>query len=405
MAFERRVAYCAVPRAGGVFAHYRTLRQALAPLGWDACAVSVGRRLAIDLWDEAFADEGCLKVAQDTYSVEDAAREFVEWCVDEEIEVVLLTSLDASAIQWASLPHMPSRVKAVSRAYNSTPFSYRTATIHPARLSAVVATSQRQYDDLRRLLRVDSERISLIPHAVHADFLSAEAPRRGEQPHLTLGFVGRIKDSEKGVFRLPRLMSLLDREQVPYVLDIVGDGADRRRLLKMLESRGLSARSRYHGEQPRRAIPGFMGRLDVFIMLSYFEGFPNALVEAMACGAVPVVFRVAGVTDWIVEHGRTGLVVQMGDTTAAAQAVAQLSADRDMLRSMSAAAREAVRARFSPERMGEGYGKLFSRVVREEQGALPKPWDDFRAVELGRPSWRRLVPESVKRLVRKYIYR
>ncbi len=62
-------------------------------------------------------------------------------------------------------------------------------------------------------------------------------------------------------------------------------------------------------------------------MPSRFEGFPYGLLEAMAAGCVPVASRIHGVTDFVVQHGRTGFLFPMGSPRAAAECLARLAWD------------------------------------------------------------------------------
>ena len=61
-------------------------------------------------------------------------------------------------------------------------------------------------------------------------------------------------------------------------------------------------------------VPGFLAETDVFAFTSHFEGCPNALLEAMMAGAVPVSWRLPGITDFLIDHGRTGFLCDVGDT-------------------------------------------------------------------------------------------
>ena len=63
-------------------------------------------------------------------------------------------------------------------------------------------------------------------------------------------------------------------------------------------------------------------------MPSRFEGFGFSLIEAMAAGCVPIVSRIHGVTDWIVEDGKTGFVCGIDKPREFAERLIQLSKDR-----------------------------------------------------------------------------
>jgi glycosyltransferase involved in cell wall biosynthesis len=139
-------------------------------------------------------------------------------------------------------------------------------------------------------------------------------------------------------------------------------------------------------------------------MPSRVEGCPNALLEAMAAGAVPVPSRIRGGTDFVVEDGVSGLLRPIGAADQFAAGVAELAKDREKLARMSMAARDRVEARFSLERMGRDYDRLFRDVLAERPpDAPPRPWSEFRLEPAFRRGWRRWVPRAVKDALRLHI--
>jgi glycosyltransferase involved in cell wall biosynthesis len=77
--------------------------------------------------------------------------------------------------------------------------------------------------------------------------------------------------------------------------------------------------------------------LDVFALSSRFEGLPIALLEAMATGVAPVATRVGGIPE-VITDGQDGLLVDPGDTSALAAALARVLGDDDLRARVGAAA-------------------------------------------------------------------
>jgi glycosyltransferase involved in cell wall biosynthesis len=155
------------------------------------------------------------------------------------------------------------------------------------------------------------------------------------------------------------------------------------------------------GRLTPQEVPRFFAGVDVFLFPSRFEGFGFSLVEAMMAGSVPIVSRIAGITDFIIEEGVTGLLCDIGDEAAFARAVGRLHGDRALLESLGAAAAKAARARFTSARMGADYARLFQELVASPvPKPTPLPWSQFRLPAPLRPTWRSRLPKPLRRFVR-----
>ena len=86
-----------------------------------------------------------------------------------------------------------------------------------------------------------------------------------------------------------------------------------------------------------REMEDILAGIDLFLFTSHFEGFPNALLEAMTAGCVPVAWRLEGITDYILDHGITGFLCELGDYDDFCSRVSELDRSRELLRRMSAA--------------------------------------------------------------------
>jgi glycosyltransferase involved in cell wall biosynthesis len=134
-------------------------------------------------------------------------------------------------------------------------------------------------------------------------------------------------------------------------LVIVGEGPEREALEQLAEKRGVAGRVHFAGSLPRQQVAGYLQACNLFVLNSTYEGFPHAVLEAMAAG-VPVVAADAGGTGEVVEDGVTGRLVPPQDTTALRQAITELMADRELRQRLAQAARERL-SQFNLQRMVE----------------------------------------------------
>ncbi|MER3422141.1 MAG: hypothetical protein C4293_01790 [Nitrospiraceae bacterium] len=129
---------------------------------------------------------------------------------------------------------------------------------------------------------------------------------------------------------------------------IIGDGPCRRELEVETKLLGLSDRVRMLGE--RKDVLALIQLLDVFVLTSTSEGFPNVLLEANLAG-IPVVTTAAGGAVEVVIDGRTGFVVPCGDIEAIARRTLELLGNEGLRGRFAEAARDRVKAFFSADKV------------------------------------------------------
>jgi glycosyltransferase involved in cell wall biosynthesis len=118
------------------------------------------------------------------------------------------------------------------------------------------------------------------------------------------------------------------------------------------------------------AVADILRRSTVFLLPTRIEGFGFVIAEAMMCGAVPVVSNLAGITDTIVAHNESGVLVEEDDVEGFSSAIIGLFSNPDRLSSMMHAAQKAAQEKFSLQRMIDDYERLFAE--EDDRPTLPK---------------------------------
>ena len=179
----------------------------------------------------------------------------------------------------------------------------------------------------------DRDRVRHIPNG-------AEPARRNRTPRspgapLRIGYVGRLTDPDKRATDLIRLHEELDRRQLDYRLEIVGDGPC---LGKLQEALSGASRVTLHGAVLHEELyEGIFPNLDVLVLTSSSEAFGIVLVEAMMHGVVPLTSRYDGFyAEGLVKESFNGLAFDVGDMAAAADALQGLAGDASLLERLSA---------------------------------------------------------------------
>jgi len=103
-------------------------------------------------------------------------------------------------------------------------------------------------------------------------------------------------------------------------------------------------------------------RADVLVMTSEYEGTPNVLLEAMACGLPVVASKVGGVPE-MVQHGQNGFLVDCGDEAGYRVALERLSQDAQLLAAMGQRARAYVQEHHSLDRLPGMLAALYEKAL------------------------------------------
>ncbi len=94
-------------------------------------------------------------------------------------------------------------------------------------------------------------------------------------------------------------------------MKILGDGKEKDSLIKKVNDLGIQELSFFTGST--REIYAELCSSDAYLMTSRYEGFPNALVEAMSVGLPAVAFRCHNGLDEIIENGKNSFLISEGD--------------------------------------------------------------------------------------------
>lgn len=123
---------------------------------------------------------------------------------------------------------------------------------------------------------------------------------------------------------------------------------------------GIADRVFFLGE--RDDVMSLMSSLSVHALPSLAEGCPMVVLEAMSRGVPNVVSRVGGMAE-LIEHGRSGLLVEPDDAAALADAVLFLLGDGEAARAIGREGRRRVESRFTAAAMADAYEEVFRRTT------------------------------------------
>ena len=159
----------------------------------------------------------------------------------------------------------------------------------------VVVTTEAMKASVTRRFPALAARTCIVPNYVDTAAFSpaADEPPRDRQ----LCYVGRLDQQQKNIRSLLAAVRDLDAD-----LQVIGTGPLHARLEHETAD---SPNVHLLGSLPNDALPKYLRRSSAFILPSFYEGHPKALLEAMACGLPVIAARVPGVAE-LMRHGETG---------------------------------------------------------------------------------------------------
>ncbi|MHC4886589.1 MAG: glycosyltransferase [Planctomycetota bacterium] len=206
-----------------------------------------------------------------------------------------------------------------------------------------------------------AELFTVIPNAVEVARFQGGCPLR---PELKIGAdervlicVARLRP-EKGQRVAVEAVAELARRGRPVRLLLVGDGPERRSLESQIDSLGLTASVHLLGH--REDVADCYATADIALLPSLSEGFPNAVLEAMAAG-LPVIASDVGGMGEVIADGETGYLFPAGNAAALADGVERVQGeDRTALRSRLASR---LQEAFLPESEQQAYHRLYQDLL------------------------------------------
>lgn len=195
------------------------------------------------------------------------------------------------------------------------------------RADGLVAVDEEVLESLVDDVGLDSKHLAMtvVPNPVDGDLIRslASAERRDRVGEPIVASVGRLAPQKNHALLLEAFARIADATRARLVL--VGDGPLRDQLERRAADLGIRTRVQFTG-QVSNPYP-YMQQARVFVLPSLKEGFPLALLEALALGSAVVASSCSHGPVEILEEGRSGVLVPPGDADALGRAIADLLED------------------------------------------------------------------------------
>lgn len=213
------------------------------------------------------------------------------------------------------------------------------------------------------------ERLQKIGAVIHNGLFSEDIPEEvtafADRNHKAICAVGRLDNDQKAYDVMFKAFALFHENHPEHVLNIFGRGVDEPVLRQLIAQLGLEDRIILHGSQPH--VIHEIKDMGMFVMTSRFEGMPNALIEAMACGLPCVCTDCDFGPAELIRDGESGLLAPVDDAAAIAAAMGRIAGDAALAERLSRGALEIRRSHARDMICGQ-YRDYILRVVEKRKG-------------------------------------
>ncbi len=199
------------------------------------------------------------------------------------------------------------------------------------RARQIMCVSELQTKGIQEL-GVGREKISTIPMGIDEGFLEVGRHRKEKlsgQPHTILS--NRNLLSFYNVCLLIRAIPMVVKEEPNTRFLIAGDGPERENLQREVRELISNCSVEFLGRVPPDEMPKLLGKSDIYVSTSLYDGTSVSLLEAMGSGAFPVVADIPANQKWIVD-GRNGFLVPVDQAGILARKILEAIRNKDLLK-------------------------------------------------------------------------
>lgn len=212
---------------------------------------------------------------------------------------------------------------------------------------------------------IPKDRVMFIRNGI--DLLPQKQKQKG--PSLCrLLFVGSLIP-RKGVRYLIEALSRITGSESGFSLTIIGEGAEEKCLKKQVDELGLNDVVTFIGAVPPDQISDWMVQSDCLVLPSLWEGTPNVVLEAMACGLPIVASDLPGIRE-VVTPALNGFLFQIQDVEALSKALLEIIKDQVLRQRMGQSGRETMtKMGLGWEQTAKNYLECYQKICVVSQDA------------------------------------
>jgi colanic acid/amylovoran biosynthesis glycosyltransferase len=230
---------------------------------------------------------------------------------------------------------------------------------------------------------------------------------------LRIVYTGRLVEKQKRISDLSHSLCNVLREIPNTEAFIYGEGPSEQSVKQILYDEGKDLQIILAGRVDSNKVQDKLLKCHIFVLLSDYEGLPVSLMEAMACGVVPICLRIRSGIPEIIEHEKTGLLVNdRGDDFI--NAIRRLQTEPYLWERLSKGARAKIEGEYSVEESAHRWELLINELNEKYKTkqpiqiprkiVLPPAHPDLTQGDLRKPPLLLLISRGICRRITRIRY-
>ena len=241
-------------------------------------------------------------------------------------------------------------------------YRWGDAMLNYATPTHIVYTAKTTFEYAVKKYYSPPDKSHLITNGIDLSMFDTNGNVKKHNSQVIICCIARLSP-QKNISLLIQAGVILQEKGYDYSLWLIGDGTERGKLEKLVERKHLTAKVHFWGS--KLDVSSFLRKADIFVLPSYYETHPLAIMEAQAAG-LPCVLSSVGDHKNMISNPQCGFIFESGDVAGCAGFLEQLISSQELRVQLGNNARRKARKEYGQETMTKKYNDLYQKLLESK---------------------------------------
>jgi len=210
---------------------------------------------------------------------------------------------------------------------------------------------------------VTKDKLSVIPNVINYKIFQKQSKRKlGESNVIKVLFIGGEEAKRKGIYDIIKAIPIVVNKYGENILFVFLGRCNTKKLRDICKKYNIKKYVDFKGYVEERVKIKVMNSSDIFILPSYAEGLPIAILEAMAAG-LPVISTPVGSIPEVIKEEVNGYLIEQGDYYALAERIITLIKDTRLRKKIGINNKEKILREFDMNMLENKLANLYKKIL------------------------------------------